>query len=1259
MILGYGQHQKFNYERWLSTSLLDDGRWLLRAYWKRIALFTLLGLAAAVAYTRWNPPEFVSRATIRFIPPQVSENYVSTNVAMQVEQRIFAVSQLAHSRLTATQMIEAFNLYPQRRKLYPVADLVPEFQKRLRFYSELPQGTEKAVPSILVSFSDADASKAQRVVQRIVELVYEENRRYRSDQSIGTTDFLDQELKTVSEQIQELEDRLAKLPTPGGEDKEYRNILKVENLHSLERRVTEIEHDNSYVLNERNQRKNAVAELEGQLARRADKGVTRAPALTSQTERLRASLASAEQVYENLRRRYKPNNFDVVSAQETVSRIQAQLAAQTREDAQVEHERELNAIREPLSRVRAELAGYEETLQEHLKEQARLNTEIARLRRQFAVGPSVENERLRAMREYEAAKAQYGELTRRQRQSHMASNMERHGHGETVELVDPPTLPLHVELPTAAMVRSGGSVLGACLGYLLSLFSFLVAPRVRTPSHIQLLGDYPVLVSLPGGTPLFSTAARGLNSLSKTALLVMAAAIIASAGCSGVGGTRSEISAGDAALKAGNLRAAEIRYRKAIQIDARDGDAYAGLARVYLATGEPMRAYDQLIRAGELLPGRVDIAEHVADLTYQIYFADPGRPVAMLRELEVHANQLMKSWPGRPSGFRLAGQVLVERHRRPEAISLMEDALRRLEDGGLRTQLAAIYFQDGQRAKAEEHLRRTIHVSPNYTPAYDLLYLHLMERGEAVDARKLIEDKVHHNHNLESTLQLAAHDDAAGAREHAAELLDKAGRDFARHPETLARIGDFWLNRGDFARARHSYQEGLDHSRGTRGLYAGRLAEILLAEKNPAGAKALVNRELSAHPADLSLRAYRAAFGLDSPSDSEQRKIRAELEAVLVKMPNSPFVRLHLGRAYLLNGDTLRAGELFRGAITLDPNYAPGWLALADVELRAGNSEQAQERLKLLLRRAPNYTPARLLEAQANLAQNKPGEAKQALSALLAADPENVEVMLLLARAEISLGRREAAARLLERSAALRPLDARPILLRARLEVDSGRAANALAHLRAAQRSLGDTVEVSSMLASVALVAGEPNVATTEFERLMKRDGNNLQYRLGYASGLALAGKAEQARQQFEYVQKKAGGDAQPWLLFGAMMSSAGNTAAARAAYEEVLKRDAKNPYALNNLAFLLARGGQELDRALSMAESARHILPRSREINDTLAYVYVRKGMTRNAAATLEQLAANLPASQQKHMRALLEKIQRGDLRAVRAEMEREDAWN
>ncbi len=1257
MILGFGKSHKFNYERWLTSMMLEDGRWVAGTFWKRIVVFMLIGLGAAAAYNRWSPQEYVSRATVRFIPPRVADAYASSKESMQIEQRIFAVTQQATSRLTAAQMIESFGLYPQRRRFYPIADLVPEFQKRLRFTKVATEESAKGIPSIMISFSDASSEKAQKVVQRIVELVYEENRRYRSDESLGTSDFLDQEIKTVTAHIQEIEDQLSKLPTPGGEDKEYRNILKVENLYSRERRVTEIEHDMASVQTERNLHKSLVSDLEAGLRRTLDKGAGSTPAATAEANRLRASLAAAELNYENMRNRYSPNYPGMASAQETVNTLRSQLANQLQQDAQAEHERDLIAIREPLSRARAELAGYEETLQNQLKEKASLLTEIANLRSQFVVGSDIENSRLQLMREYEAAKTQYAELSRRQHESHLASDVERHGRGETAELVEPPTLPSRAEMPTELIVLSEGGLFGCVLGYAAALLSFFAAPKVRTPRHIALFCDSPVLVTLPA-RKLRSRPARILGHLARSTMMLLP--IILLSGCGRFGNRiEFELSSANAALKAGEYRTAEIRFRKAIQLNPRNGEGYAGMASVCRQTGNSACAFEQLIRAVELLPNRADLAEQLADLTCHIYFADPGRPISLLREMEARANNLMKKWPARPIGYRVAGQVLFERHRTDEAIDLMKDALGRIEDGDLRTQLASFYFQKEDYKEAEQQLRHTIQVNPAYIPAFDLLYLQLMERGDVAAAQKVLEEKLRCNHNLESALQLAAHHDARGARHLAADLLEKSSREFAGRPEAFARIGDFWLHRGEFASARRWYQEGLNRNAGERGLYTGRLAEVFLAEKDPRAAQALVSQELAQYPKDPFLRAYHAALGLDNQSISERRKIQAELESVLTKMPNSPFVRLHLGRAYLLNGDLIRAGEFFRNAVSLDPNYAPGWLALAEVELHTGNSTQAQEHLQMLLRRTPNYAPARLLLAKASLEQNKPADAERALTALLADDPGNTDVMIALARAKIVLGQPDAAMRLLERSATLSPQDPLPVLLKARLDVQNGRTTLALENLRAAQKRMGDAPQVASMIGSVALLAAQPAVALGQFEALVKRDGDNLQYRLGYATSLALSKKTAQAAEQFEFVQKRAGGDPRPWLLYGAMMSSAGNVSAAVTAYREVLKRDSKNPFALNNLASLLAHRGEDMDRALAMAEEAQHVLPGSRETNGTLAYVYICKGMKRNAAATLEQLAALLPASQQGHTLALLEQIQHGDLQSVRREMEREDVIN
>jgi tetratricopeptide (TPR) repeat protein len=1258
MILDFGNTKGLDYERWASSTLVEDCRWLLGKYWKRVGFFALAGFLIAVGYNRWSPEEYVSRATVRFIPPQVSESFVASNVAMQVEQRIFAVTQLVDSRLTATQMIETFGLYPQKRRFYPVADIVPEFQRRLLLTTQVPQGDTKAIPSISISFRYGDADKAQRVVQRIVELIYEENRRYRSDQSIGTTDFLGQELKAVTEQMQSLEQRLAELPTPGGEDKEYRNILKVENLHDLERRVTEIQHDMSWVLVERNLRKTQVESMEAQMKSRAELGTTREASYSIAADRVLDRLNLATARYDELRGRYKSGNAELVAAERAVAHAKEELAAQQQKDREMELDRDLSTLSAQLGRAKSELAGYETTLQKETSEEAQLTAEINRIRSQFSSTQSKEDERLQLMREYESTKSHYAELTRKQRDSQVASDMERRGHGETAELVEPPTYPMRAEYPTALMVLSEGGVLGALVGYALALFSFLRAPRVRLVQHIQILGAYPVLACLPNG-PLPGESAgssRKKNRLAESVLtmIVLLAAVLTGCQTSPLTRRASEFEAGRKALQAGDYRTAEIRFLRAIQADKRFGDAYLQLADVYLAEAQPLKAYEQLVRAGELLPDRPDVTERLGEFTYQIYFADPGRPAATLREVEHIAETLRTKWPARPTGYRLAGQVLIERHHSEEAIELMEQALTHLEDGPLRTQLAAAYYQLGERIKAEEHLRITIKANPKYSPGFDLLYLQLMERGEVASARAVLAEKVRIEGGVDPSLQLAAHDDAAGSRSQAEARLIRLSEDYSQDALVPAKIGDFWMHRGELAKARDWYETGLRRFPKERGVYTGRKAELLMAQKDPDGARALVADELAARPNDPLLKAYQAAFGLDGQNAQERRHMQAELESVLAQMPNSPFVRLHLGRAYLLNGDLLKAGEQLRSTVSLDPNYAPGWLALAELELTTGDTGLAQEQLAALLRRAPGYLPAQLLKAQASLAQHKPEEAEKTLNTLLDADPQNVDVMMALARAKVNLGHAADAVRLLERSQSLRPSDPRPLLLLARLYVARGDAKSALERLLAATPSMAQSPDVEELTGSVALLAAQNQIARAKFESLLAKDPENLKYRLGYATSLSVLGENGKAKEQFLQVQKKAGGDPQPWLLYGVMMSSSGNTPAAAEAYQEALKRDSKNPFALNNLAFLMAREGKELDRALALAEEARRGMPRSREIHDTLAYIYVRLGMKRNAAAALEELAVNQPASQQERTRALVDEINRGNLTAVREQMER-----
>jgi tetratricopeptide (TPR) repeat protein len=62
--------------------------------------------------------------------------------------------------------------------------------------------------------------------------------------------------------------------------------------------------------------------------------------------------------------------------------------------------------------------------------------------------------------------------------------------------------------------------------------------------------------------------------------------------------------------------------------------------------------------------------------------------------------------------------------------------------------------------------------------------------------------------------------------------------------------------------------------------------------------------------------------------------------------------------------------------------------------------------------------------------------------------------------------------------------------------------------------------------------------------------------------------------------------------------------------YEKALAIDPKAPVAANNLAWLTAETGGNLDIALQLAQAAKAGLPDMAEVDDTLGWVYYKKGL-------------------------------------------------
>ncbi len=82
----------------------------------------------------------------------------------------------------------------------------------------------------------------------------------------------------------------------------------------------------------------------------------------------------------------------------------------------------------------------------------------------------------------------------------------------------------------------------------------------------------------------------------------------------------------------------------------------------------------------------------------------------------------------------------------------------------------------------------------------------------------------------------------------------------------------------------------------------------------------------------------------------------------------------------------------------------------------------------------------------------------------------------------------------------------------------------------------------------------------------------------------------------------------------------------ARAHYESALAANPRSAVSANNLAWMMAEDGLELDRALALAQSAKAELPDAHEISDTLGWVYFKKGLHGPAVTAFRESVEKSP---------------------------------
>jgi len=151
--------------------------------------------------------------------------------------------------------------------------------------------------------------------------------------------------------------------------------------------------------------------------------------------------------------------------------------------------------------------------------------------------------------------------------------------------------------------------------------------------------------------------------------------------------------------------------------------------------------------------------------------------------------------------------------------------------------------------------------------------------------------------------------------------------------------------------------------------------------------------------------------------------------------------------------------------------------------------------------------------------------------------------------------------------------------------------------------------------------------AKAEFDKARELDPKNAAATGALATLRGREGDRAGAIELYDSAAKLAEPPEPYSYLAAQLVLAAGDTAGAEARLREVARRDPGNAGARNDLAWLLAEKGADLDTALALAETAKRIDP-SADVLDTLGWVHLKRGETQQAVQAFEQALKERPDS-------------------------------
>ena len=490
-----------------------------------VILFILLGTIIG-GVLAWMKEDVYRSSTVILVEQQkIHENYVPSVVGGSAAERVSTITQQVLSRTNLQKVIDEFHLFPNVIASQGYEPVIEGLRKNVKIET---QGRGGQLEAFTISFSHNDPMVAMKVTSKLASQYIDENIKIREQFIEGATEFLEQELITAKQALDEKERLLSEYrlkyagELPGQLETNLRTLDRMqeekiqiqESLNGLNVRMELLQksiHDYEAMagtLMEFNQ-----APFQGGGAGGGANPVA-------------MRIAELKRELTKMSGEYTDAYPDIVSLKTQIKNLESELTDnQEKSDPPEggESESNLEAINgvvfDPylaeLMNSRDELKAQIMGLRTHV---ARVTQEMKDFEQRIARTPTREQEMLVLERDYGNMRESYQHLHEKRLNARISENLDKRQKGERFRILDPANLPSKPEGLPRELMALGGFGGGAGLGLGLAILLDLLAPTFRRSEDAEISLGFPMLATIPSFKMAYGKSIKMLPGVTGTSM---------------------------------------------------------------------------------------------------------------------------------------------------------------------------------------------------------------------------------------------------------------------------------------------------------------------------------------------------------------------------------------------------------------------------------------------------------------------------------------------------------------------------------------------------------------------------------------------------------------------------------------------------------------------------------------------------------------------------------------------------------------------